>query len=88
MTRGEIQAVVLRVLSDVAPEIDPSRIRPDVGLREQIDLDSMDFLNFLIALHKELGIEIPEADYSKLVTLDACTDYLHSRLESSGNFLK
>jgi acyl carrier protein len=78
MTRDEIRTAVLRALSDVAPEIDPAQIRPDISLRDQIDIDSMDFLNFLIAVHKATGIEIPESDYPKLATLDGCVDYVAS----------
>jgi acyl carrier protein len=51
-------------------------VAPDVPFRDQLDLDSMDYLNFVIALHAALGVEIPEADYPKLATLEACVDYL------------
>jgi acyl carrier protein len=80
MTRVEIRTAVLRALGDVAPEIDPAQIKPDVSLRDQVDIDSMDLLNFLIAVHKATGIEIPETDYPNLATLDGCVDYLASRL--------
>lgn len=80
MTRDDIRAVVLRLLADRAPEIDFAQIRPDRPLRDQIDLDSMDYLNFLVALHKELGISVPEKDYPKLATLNGCIDYLASRV--------
>lgn len=76
MTRDEIRAVVLRLLADRAPEVDFSTVEPDRPLRDQVDLDSMDYLNFLIALHKELGVSIPEKDYPKLATLNGCIDYL------------
>lgn len=79
MTREEIKKVVLRALSEIAPEVDVATIKPNLRIRDQVDLDSMDMLNFIIALHKELKIEIPEADYSKLLTLDDCTEYLTSR---------
>lgn len=81
MTRDEIRATVLRLLADRAPEADLAQLHPDRPLREQIDLDSMDYLNFLVALHKELGVSVPEKDYPKLATLNACIDYLHSRLQ-------
>jgi acyl carrier protein len=80
MTRDEIRTAVLRALVDVAPEVDPAQIKPDVSLRDQIDIDSMDLLNFLIAVHKVTGVEIPEADYPKLATVDGCVDYVASRL--------
>jgi acyl carrier protein len=76
MTRDQIEAMVLRALGSIAPEADLSRIKPDVPLRDQLDVDSMDFLNFVIGLHKELNVEIPEADYPKLATLNGCVDYL------------
>jgi len=79
MTRDEIRETVLRTLVRFAPEVDPTRIPPDANLREELDLDSMDFLNFAIALHEALRVEIPEADYPKLATLDGCIDYLVSR---------
>ena len=80
MTRAEIQSALLRSLARVAPETDPTAIRPDVALRDQVDIDSMDFLNFVIELHSEVGIEVPEADYPKLATLDAAVDYVARRL--------
>lgn len=76
MTQDEIRAVVLRSLGEIAPEADPATIKPDVGFRDQLDLDSMDFLNFVIALHQALGVDIPEADYPGLATLDGCVEYL------------
>jgi len=79
MTRDEIRAVVLRALNQIAPEADLSQLRPQLRIRDQLDIDSMDALNFFIALHKELQVEIPEADYAKLATLDACVEYLAAR---------
>ena len=79
MTRDEIRAVVLRVLGDIAPEADPAALEPGVDLREQLDLDSMDILNFVIGLHTALGVEIPEADYPKFTTLDGGVEYLATR---------
>jgi acyl carrier protein len=74
--RDELQATVLRVLGEIAPEADLASLRPDVGFRDQLDLDSMDVLNFMVGLHAALGVEIPEADYPKLATLDGCVEYL------------
>jgi acyl carrier protein len=76
MTGNAIRATVLRVLRQIAPEADPALINPMVSLRDQLDIDSMDFLNFAIGLHKEFGVDIPEADYPKLLTLDGCTNYI------------
>jgi acyl carrier protein len=83
MTGDEIRGTVLRVLGEIAPEVDLALIKADVRLRDQVDLDSMDVLNFIIALHGALGVEIPEADYPKLDTLDGCVDYLLARTSRS-----
>ena len=75
----EIREVVLRALSNVAPEIDLDAIDPGKNLRDQVDIDSVDFLNFVIGLHKELGVDIPDADVPKLATLNSCIAYLLSK---------
>lgn len=76
MDKAELRATVLRILGEIAPEADPARLRPDVPFRDQLDLDSMDLLNFVIALHHALRVDIPEADYPKLATLDGCVEHL------------
>jgi acyl carrier protein len=81
MTRDQIKAAVQRTLGSIAPEADLSQIEPDVALRDQLDIDSMDFLNFAIGLHKELNVEIPEASYPELATLNGCIEYLTSALD-------
>lgn len=68
----EMRSLVLRLLGEIAPEADTASLQPDVSFRDQLDLDSMDFLNFVVALHKEFHIEIPEADYPKYMTLNGC----------------
>jgi acyl carrier protein len=83
MTENEIRETVVRVLGGIAPEADPATLEPDVSFRDQLDIDSMDFLNFAIGLHEELGVEIPEADYPKLQTLDACVEYLARAVAAS-----
>jgi acyl carrier protein len=79
MTRDDLHEKVLQSLQQIAPEADLSKLKPKVAFRDQLDLDSMDLLNFLIRLHEELGVDIPERDYAKLTTLDACVDYLRNR---------
>jgi acyl carrier protein len=81
MTEAEIRARVLAALTQVAPEVDPAEVQPQVGLREQLDIDSMDFLNFAIALHKQFQVDIPERDYPQLATVDGCVDYLANALQ-------
>ncbi len=84
MTDDEIKNVVLRLLSQVAPEADMAAIRPGERLRDQIDIDSMDALNFLISIDAELHVDIPEADYPKLTTLDNIVAYLSGALARGG----
>lgn len=79
MTDDEIRALYLRELHKIAPEVDLKEIDPEVDLREQIDLDSMDILNLAVAIHEATGIDIPEADYPQMVSLNACVAYLLRR---------
>jgi acyl carrier protein len=76
MTNEDITKRVVEALVRVAPEIDPAGIRPDATLRDEYDLDSMDFLNFVVGLHDAFGIDIPEADYPALTTLAGCVRYV------------
>lgn len=76
MSNFDIRTVVQEELSNIAPEADLTSVDPAADLREALDLDSMDFLNFVTAIHQRLGIEIPELDYPKLVTLDSMIAYL------------
>jgi acyl carrier protein len=84
MTPTELQTIVLTALTKIAPEVSPADIQPSVNLREQCDLDSVDFLNFMVALHERLGVEIPEADYARLATLDSAVAYLSGKVVSAG----
>ncbi|GAB1721301.1 MAG: acyl carrier protein [Nitrospira sp. CR1.1] len=63
---------ILRLLGEIAPEADLASINPEVSFRDQLDLDSMDFLNFVVAIHKAFHLEIPETDYPKYMTLNGC----------------
>ena len=69
---AEARAQILRLLGEIAPEADLAAINPDVSFRDQLDLDSMDFLNFVVSLHKAFHIDIPESDYTKYMTLNGC----------------
>lgn len=80
MTRDEIRAAVLRALGDVAPEADLSRLDPRLSFRDQLDLDSMDVLNFVTALHAALAVDVPESDYPKVGTLEGAVEYLAARV--------
>jgi len=80
MDIAEIRSTVLATLKTIAPEVEESTLKPDQPLRAQIDLDSMDWLNVLLGLHEKLKVDIPEADYGRLTTLDALVAYLSERL--------
>lgn len=82
MNESEIRTRVVGVIKSVAPELEENELRADRPLRDQIDLDSMDWLNVLVALHDKLRVDIPEADYGKLVTLDDLVGYLGAKLAS------
>jgi acyl carrier protein len=76
MTRDEVKAAVLEELTNVAPDLAEEQIPEDADLRDEFDLDSMDFLNWITALHRRFGVDIPELDYAKLGTLGKAVDYL------------
>jgi acyl carrier protein len=80
MTQDAIRETVVRLLVEIAPDIDPASVKHDVELRDQFDLDSMDWLNFIIAIDQEFQVGIPEADYQQLVSIDAFVEYLGGRL--------
>ncbi|MGE9290773.1 MAG: acyl carrier protein [Puniceicoccales bacterium] len=76
MTKEEVQKIVLEIIEEIAPDEDVSSIKPEVRLRDQLDLDSMDFLDIVMELRKKYGIEVPEEDYPKLASLESCGEYL------------
>jgi acyl carrier protein len=79
MSNPDIEAVVKEELGNIAPEVDIGTVDPSADLREALDIDSMDFLNFVTAVHLRLGINIPEKDYPKLITLDGAIKYLKAK---------
>ncbi len=82
MNSNEILTLVVAELANVAPETDAASIDPDADLRDALDIDSLDFLNFIAALHKKTGVNVPEPDYSKLLTLNKAVAYLAAKLNS------
>ncbi len=78
MTNDEVKALILAELHKIAPEVDLNELDPTIDLREQVDIDSMDVLNLAIAIHESTGIDIPEADYPKILTLEGCVAYLRA----------
>ncbi|MFN8521969.1 MAG: acyl carrier protein [Chloroflexota bacterium] len=81
--RAEIRSAILETLGRIAPEADLATLDPRVDFREQLDVDSMDVLNFVIGVHERLGVEIPEADYPKVTTLDDFVAYVVDRIGTS-----
>jgi acyl carrier protein len=76
MTREQVRDVILQLLHEVAPEADVHDVSPDADLCKTLLVDSLDFLNFVIAVHETLRIDVPQADYPELATLRGCIDYL------------
>jgi acyl carrier protein len=80
MKREDIRSTVITSLRSIAPEADPEALAPTADLRDALDIDSMDFLRFVVKLHEQLQVDIPERDYGKVRTLDACVSYLEAKL--------
>jgi acyl carrier protein len=76
MQATDISQAILDIISSIAPDEDTSNVKPDVRLRDQLDLDSMDFLDIVMELRKRYGVEVPEEDYPKLASLNSCVEYL------------
>ena len=83
MTEQELKAMVLQALASVAPELDAAGLDPDKSFRDQLDIDSMDFLNYVIALHNATKLEILELDYLRLGTLNGAIAYLAEKLAAA-----
>lgn len=76
MQATEIPGVIIDIINTIAPDEDTADVKSDVKLRDQLDLDSMDFLDIVMELRKRYGIEVPEEDYPKLASLDSCVEFL------------
>ena len=76
MTPEQVKQIVIDIINEIAPDEDTSNLKGEVSLRDQMDLDSMDFLDIVMELRKQHGIEVPEADYPRLASLDSCAEYL------------
>ena len=83
MSKDECKQVVLDIIAEIAPDEELSDVKPDVALREQLDLDSMDFLDIVMELRKQHGIDVPEAEYRELESLDSSANYLLPKFEAS-----
>lgn len=81
MTTDEVRQVVVDIISDIAPDEDITAIKDEVSLREQLDLDSMDFLDIVMELRKRHKVEVPAEDYPKLATMASCVSYLTPKMQ-------
>jgi acyl carrier protein len=80
MNEAEIRSGVIEVLLTIAPEVEADELMAGQALREQVDLDSMDWLHVIVGLHERFGVDIPETDYARLVSLDDIVAYLAARV--------
>ena len=80
MTHAEVEQKVRQALLSVAPEVETMPLQAALPLRDQVDIDSMDFLRFVLELHKQLGVDVPEADYPELDSLERMVDYIAARI--------
>lgn len=76
MNDETIRATVLRILHQVAPDVDAAGLDPAVPLQDQVDIDSVDFMNLMVGIEEALGVSVPERDYPKVSSLDGCVAYL------------
>ena len=83
MNDQELRETVLRILHGIAPEVDVSTLDPDVQWQDQLDLDSMNLLDFMVAIEKATGVSVPERDYAKVATLNRCVEYVEARLPAA-----
>ena len=81
MNAQDVRQVVIDIISDIAPDEDLTNLKDDVSLREQLELDSMDFLDIVMELRKRHKVEVPAEDYPKLATLDSCVAYLQPKFQ-------
>ena len=82
MTRDEIKDVIIEIIQEIDEDADVAVLKSSEPLRDQLDLDSMDFLDIVMELRKRYKLQIPEADYPELATLDSCINYLEPRLQN------
>lgn len=81
MTRDAIKELIMEIIADIDEDADFDDLQPDKPLRDQLDLDSMDFLDIVMELRKRHQLQIPEEDYPQLATLNSCADYLEPLLK-------
>jgi acyl carrier protein len=83
MTPAEIRTEIISILEDIAPDEDLTSLQDDVPFREQIELDSMDFLDIVMELRKRHRVQVPEADYGQLVSMASTVKYLEPLMKDA-----
>jgi acyl carrier protein len=81
MSAEEIKKTIFQLLKQIAPDTEPSTLHPDENIRQTLDIDSFDTLQFLVSLNEKLGVEIPEADYGKITTLKTLVNYILDKMK-------
>ena len=81
MSEEEITQTIFQLLKKIAPDTEPSTLKPDENIRETLDIDSFDTLHFLVSLNEKMGIEIPEEDYGKITTLKTLVHYILDKIK-------
>jgi acyl carrier protein len=84
VTKEDVHRAIVSSLAQIAPEADLAHLDPDGDLREELDLDSMDFLRFVQTLHRSVGVDVPERDYREVRTLSSCVEYCAARATPPG----
>jgi acyl carrier protein len=87
MNEDEIKKLVFQLLKQIAPDTEPSTLQADENIREVLDIDSFDSLQFLVSLNQKLGIEIPEEDYGKITTVKTLVNYILDKIKHKGKCL-
>ena len=82
MTQQEIKQSLFILLKQIAPDTEPSTLKPDENIREKLNIDSFDTLQFLVSVNEKFGIQIPEEDYGKITTLDTLSSYISEKLKT------
>lgn len=83
MSKKEIREIIYNIIKDIAPDEDLSNLDDAKAIRDQIELDSMDFLDIVLELRKRYKVDVPEEDYPKLATIDGCVEYLEPKLKGA-----
>ena len=81
MTRDEVRQAIIDILGDIAPDEDMSSLKDDISLREQMDLDSMDFLDIVMELRKRYRVQVEEDEYEHLVSMKKTVDFLEPKMK-------